>query len=112
MLNLFIIANVALDTTSRNQFMNNYIIYSAFTDESYITGALDKAQVKYDSLKITFMNDYGMEIAEDDIDESGEDLSRSISGITVSLQIDCNTDKLQSILDELVAETDGHFEIQ
>ena len=55
--------------------MNNYIIYSAFTDESYITGALDKAQVKYDSLKITFMNDYGMEIAEDDIDESGEDQS-------------------------------------
>ena len=88
---------------------SDYKVVGHLGKGAYGDVALGQHKTTAEKVAIKVIN---IEEAEDDIDESGEDLSRSISGITVSLQIDCNTDKLQSILDELVAETDGHFEIQ
>jgi hypothetical protein len=92
--------------------MNSYSIYSAFSDEGYIINALNKAGKKHTDVQVSFLNDFGLEIAKEDIDESGVDVSRSVSGITVSLRVDCDAQELQIILDALGDETGGHFEIE
>lgn len=92
--------------------MHEYSIYSGFADEAYILDALKKAHKNYADVQVAYLNDFGMEIAKDDIDESGKDDSRSVTGITVSLRVDCEDEELRQILDALGDETGGLFEIE
>ena len=91
--------------------MQNFNISSGYADPSYLTNALDAASINFENVSVTYLNDYGLEISEEDIDENGEDIARSVSSIMINIHVNCDSNKLQTILDKLIDETGGHFEV-
>ena len=75
------------------------------------TDALDAASISFENVSVSYLNDYGLEISEEDIDENGEDIARSVSSIMINIHVNCDSNKLQTILDKLIDETGGHFEV-
>jgi hypothetical protein len=91
--------------------MQNFNISSGYADPSYLTNALDAASINFENVSVTYLNDYGLEISEEDIDENGEDIARSLSSIMININVNCDSKKLKTILDKLIDETECHFEI-
>ena len=91
--------------------MQNFNISSGYADPSYLTNALDAASINFENVSVTYLNDYGLEISEEDIDENGEDIARSLSSIMININVNCDSKKLKTILDKLIDETGGHFEV-
>ena len=93
------------------EIMQNFNISSGYADPSHLTNALDAASINFENVSVSYLNDYGLEISEEDIDENGEDIARSVSSIMINIHVNCDSNKLQTILDKLIDETGGHFEI-
>lgn len=93
------------------EIMQNFNISSGYADPSYLTNALDAASINFENVSVSYLNDYGLEISEEDIDENGEDIARSVSSIMINIHVNCDSNKLQTILDKLIDETGGHFEV-
>lgn len=91
--------------------MQNFNISSGYADPSYLTDALDAASISFENVSVSYLNDYGLEISEEDIDENGEDIARSLSSIMINIHVNCDSKKLKTILDKLIDETGGHFEV-
>ena len=88
--------------------MENYKIACPIADEYILTHALENKKIEFFLKSIIYKNEYGIEIELQDIDESGEDLSKTVDSIVIDINIDCSSEKLEEIFSE-IEEEDGYL---
>ena len=88
--------------------MENYKIGCPIADEYILTQALENTKIEFFLKSIIYKNEYGIEIELQDIDESGEDSSKTVDSIVIDINIDCSSEKLEEIFSE-IEEEDGYL---
>lgn len=78
---------------------------SAATDE-YVVNALSENNIKHAVKGIKFINDYGQDINEGDIDNGSGDPAKMLSGIIIELECETDESTLEGLL-EAVADFEG-----
>jgi len=78
---------------------------SAATDE-YVVNALSENNIKHAVKGIKYINDYGQDINEGDIDNGSGDPAKMLAGIIIELECETDESTLEGLL-EAVADFEG-----
>lgn len=86
--------------------MNNFNIECSAATDEYVVNALKEKGINHVVKGMKFLNDYGQEIQESEIDNNSGDPAQMLSGVIVEIECDTDEGTLEGILEE-VADFEG-----
>ena len=86
--------------------MNSFNIECSAATDEYVANALSEKGVNHAVKGMTFLNDYGQEIEEAEIDNNSGDPAKMLAGVVIEIECDTDASTLEGILEE-VADFEG-----
>ena len=86
--------------------MNSFNIECSAATDEYVVNALKEKGINHVINGLKFLNDYGQEIQESEIDNNSGDPAQMLSGVVVEIECDTDEGTLEGILEE-VADFEG-----
>ena len=91
--------------------MSNFRIECSQATDQYVIQALNGKKIKHVVKQISYLNDYGEEIMESDIDNDSGDPALMVAGVIIEIDCDADEADLDIALQEVASAEGINMEI-